>query len=93
VRLRAVDRAVAALAGLEEEFIVRGHAAERGQVIADRSPGPLVQHDPPAPDAALVDSAATFQERPGDRHLASHLPFPRQHLAHGPGEKLGNSVW
>ena len=39
-----------------------------------------------------MDPAPALKVCPGDRHLAGHLPFPRQELAHGPGEEFGDSV-
>ena len=39
-----------------------------------------------------MDAAPALEERPRDSHLPGHIPFPRQNLAHGPGQEFGNAV-
>lgn len=65
---------------------------ERGKVVADHSPRPLVQHDAPVPHAALADTVAAFEERARDRDFADDVAIGPKDLADGPSEEFGDAI-
>jgi hypothetical protein len=92
VRLRAVERLVAALPGPEEVLVGQGHTTQRSNIVADGATGPFVQDHAPAPHRAFAHATAAFKQRTGDGDFVGDVALAGQHLANGPGQKLGDSV-
>ena len=89
--LGTVDRTVLPFPALKEELVGCGNGIERGDIVADRSPRPLVQNDATASHAALVNTTAPFEQGPGDSDFADDVAVAGKDLADRPGEEFGDA--